>query len=107
MNRKILKPFLERSSLMIIATLFFMLTAAFMQTPPSGEKLYLANCKQCHGADGARGFFGAKDLQKSRLEDTSIIRQINTGKGFMPSFRNKLTPDEITEIVSYVKQLRK
>jgi cytochrome c6 len=84
-----------------------MFITAFVQAPPSGEKLYLANCKQCHGVDGTRGFFGAKNLKKSRLEDTSIIQQINTGKGFMPSFRNKLTPDEIVEIVSYVKQLRK
>lgn len=93
--------------MVITALLLFMVTAAFMQTPPSGEKLYRTNCKQCHGVDGTRGFFGAKNLQKSKLEDTSIIQQINTGKGFMPSFKNKLTPDEITEIVSYVKQLRK
>jgi mono/diheme cytochrome c family protein len=92
--------------MMMTATLLFMLTAAFMPTPPSGEKLYRANCRQCHGVDGTRGFFGAKDLQKSRLEDISIIQQINAGKGFMPSFRNKLTPGEITAIVSYVKQLR-
>jgi mono/diheme cytochrome c family protein len=75
-------------------------------SPETGEELYKYNCIRCHGADGTKGFFGAKNLKKSLLTDSAIIKQIQNGKGFMPSFRKKLTPDEMMQIMSYVKNLR-
>lgn len=71
-----------------------------------GKELYKQNCFRCHGIDGTRARFGAKDLKRSRLEDERIVAQIENGKGFMPSFKKKFTEEDIRELVHYVKSLR-
>lgn len=74
--------------------------------PASGESLYRKNCMRCHGVDGTRGLLGAKNLRRSSLASEAIRTQIQTGKGFMPSFRKKLNEAEIEELVLYVRTLR-
>lgn len=76
------------------------------QTLP-GEALFKKNCQRCHGADGTRGLFGAKNLQVSLLTDEAIAIQIKNGKGFMPAFKKKLSAEEINLVVSFVKSLRR
>jgi mono/diheme cytochrome c family protein len=71
-----------------------------------GQPLYEQHCIRCHGKDGSKGFLGAKNLQLSELTDAAIIRQIEKGKGFMPPFQKKLTADEISEVMLYIKSLR-
>jgi|GEM_PF-1677797 len=73
---------------------------------PAGELLYKKNCMRCHGADGARGLMGAKNLRRSALTDSAVRNQVLTGKGFMPSFRKKLREPELDALVAYVKSLR-
>lgn len=87
----------------IVASGFRRITTA--QTA-SGEGLYKAKCARCHGADGARGFLGAKNLRRSVLPDIAVRQQILMGKGLMPSFRKKLTEAETDLLVAYVKGLR-
>lgn len=72
----------------------------------TGKALFGHNCSRCHGNDGTKGFFGAKNLQISRLSDSAITVQILNGKKFMPSFRKRLSPDEIQSLTQYVKTLR-
>lgn len=73
---------------------------------PTGEELFKLNCLRCHGADGTKGFLGAKNLKKSFISDSAAVKRIQNGKGFMPSFRNKLTPDELNQVLLYIKGLR-
>jgi cytochrome c6 len=73
---------------------------------PLGRGVYEANCARCHGVDGAKRTWGAFDLRKSRMNDTAVITQIRSGKGIMPSFKNKLSEREINEVLRYVKTLR-
>ncbi|WP_188133873.1 cytochrome c [Chitinophaga sp. CF418] len=72
-----------------------------------GQALYEHHCARCHGTDGARGMFGAKNLQKSLLPDTAITLQIRNGKRIMPPFKKRLTPGQINELSAYIKTLRK
>jgi cytochrome c6 len=72
----------------------------------TGRDLFEINCARCHGSDGARGRWGARNLRKSSLSDGSIAQQIRQGRGIMPAFGNKLKPEEIAAIVQYVKSLR-
>lgn len=72
----------------------------------AGADLYKQNCVRCHGTDGTKGRFGAKNLATSHLPDLEIIQRVQNGKGFMPPFKKKFTPDEIKEIVLYIKSLR-
>ncbi len=77
-----------------------------VQHPGTGESLYKQYCVRCHGNDGTKGMFGARDLQRSTLADTAVTLQIQRGKGFMPGFRKKLSPGQLQELVTYVKSLR-
>lgn len=72
----------------------------------NGEELYLKNCKRCHGTDGTKGWLGARNLKVSNLTTTAIIQQIREGKGWMPSFKKKFTPEELNRLADYVKTLR-
>jgi len=73
----------------------------------SGKVLFEQNCTKCHGIDGSKGKFGAKNLQKSILTDDQYLRTIQKGKGIMPSWEKKFTVGQITDIISYIKTLRK
>ena len=77
-------------------------------TPPAdtGKALFEHYCSRCHGADGTKGFLGAKNLKKSRLADSAIIKQIQNGKRIMPSFQKKIKPEEIQALAIYIKTLR-
>jgi len=78
----------------------------FSYQQPEGETLFKKNCARCHGPAGDRGLLGAKNLKVSVLSDEAIVRQIKEGKGFMPSFKKKLSADDLTKLVAYVKGLR-
>jgi cytochrome c6 len=85
--------------------------SAFRQAPgpqhaDAGESLYKQHCARCHGHDGTKGMFGARNLQRSMLTDSAVTQQIQRGKGFMPGFRKKLSVEQIQEVVTYVKSLR-
>ena len=73
-------------------------------TPPPGRALFLKNCALCHGAD-ARGDEGP-DLHQLDWTDEQIANRIRDGKkGQMTAFGGKLTPDEITALVRYLRTL--
>lgn len=73
----------------------------------SGKELFEQNCTKCHGINGTKGRFGAKNLQKSVLTDDQYLKIIQKGKGIMPSWEKKLSADQITDIISYIKTLKK
>lgn len=93
--------------LLVALSLFICLvTAGFRNSNDAGQKLYEQHCTRCHGNDGTKGSFGAKNLRQSILPDAAIIRQIERGKGFMPPFRRKLTADEMVQVIVYIKSFR-
>jgi cytochrome c6 len=72
-----------------------------------GQKVFKINCTRCHGEAGDKGKFGAKDLTRSNLEATESKRIIETGKGFMPAWRKRLTTKEIDDVIQYIISLRR
>jgi len=71
-----------------------------------GEKIYLAECKKCHGTDGKKGLFKAPDLTKSELTLEERIAWIKQGKGVMPSYEDKLSADDIKSVAAYIEELK-
>lgn len=86
------------------------------------KALYEKNCVSCHGAtgkgDGPAGKFlkpQPKDFSAvlGGKADDQIVKVINAGgkenglSASMPSFKGKLTDDQIKEIVQYVKSFAK
>jgi len=68
-----------------------------------GEKLFTDNCSSCHtlAAAGASGKVGP-DLDQLKPGPDLVTSQVNSGGGAMPSFKGKLTDDQIKQIADYV-----
>lgn len=84
--------------------------AAFVSDMGSPRSLYMQNCARCHGANGkAETALGKKleadDLTSLTASTATVIRTITNGRGKMPSFKKKLTPEQIKSVAGYVKTL--
>jgi mono/diheme cytochrome c family protein len=71
-----------------------------------GYDVYLANCARCHGQDG-QGGIGPKlaggAVVRSFPDSADQIRLVENGEGTMPSFKNRLSPAEIEDVVAYTR----
>lgn len=80
-----------------------------------GPALFKAKCTMCHGseADGKTAMgakFGIRDMHSPEVQkqsDTELTQIITKGKGKMPSYDGKLTPEQVTQVVSFIRQLGK
>lgn len=73
----------------------------------TGKELFERHCKQCHGKDGTRGLFGARNLQTSQLSDEALYLAIAKGRKIMPAWEKKLDTNQLSLVTDYVKTLRK
>ncbi|MBD2438194.1 cytochrome c6 PetJ [Nostoc sp. FACHB-110] len=79
----------------------------------NGAKIFSDNCSSCH-IGGGNILIPEKTLHKEALSKyladyntdsiQAIIHQVQNGKNAMPSFKNKLTPEEIVDVAGYVFQ---
>lgn len=76
---------------------------------------YKAKCSVCHGVD-AKGDtpvgkkMGIKDLASpdvQNMSDADLTAAIADGKNKMPSYKKSLKPDQIKELVAYIRSLAK
>ena len=86
------------------------------KTPVNPAVTFAKNCATCHGKDGRAKTFKAKfnharDLTdagwQSDVTDERIFNSISNGKGKMPSFKKKLTTEQIESLVAYVRGLKR
>jgi mono/diheme cytochrome c family protein len=76
----------------------------------AGEATFKAKCAGCHGADGKgkeamkTADLGAADVQK--MSDADLSGVITTGKGKMPAYKT-LSADQVKDLVSYIRSLKK
>jgi len=80
-----------------------------------GEALYKSKCAACHGPDGkgetAIGKanklrdLGSAEVQK--LSDEELTGIIAAGKGKMPAYAKSLKPEQIKELVAYIRAFKK
>ena len=114
-----------------VVTLGFSLSVNAGQAKPAaptqasldnGAALFKRQCVMCHGAAGLGDGPAAKNLKgklpsmadkalMSKLTDAQIHQAISEGKkteiGNMPGLAKRLMPEEITDIVNYVRTLAK
>jgi mono/diheme cytochrome c family protein len=91
------------------------------QTAPAGtpdqfasaRAIFKKNCARCHGEDG-KGGLKTIDGKKLKIPDLTaghalghfdedFIKQITKGGDGMPAFKDKLTPQEIKELVHLIR----
>ncbi|MCW5704309.1 MAG: cytochrome c [Bradyrhizobium sp.] len=102
-----------RSFLSGLAAMLFLTSSALAITPAEqrGKSFVLTNCSRCHSIDKvspsplkiAPPF---RDLHKKYPIETlqeSLAEGISTGHPTMPEFR--LEPDQINDVLSYLKSL--
>jgi mono/diheme cytochrome c family protein len=77
--------------------------------------MYKANCVLCHAPDGSGSSVSgkalkAKDLRLDEVQkksDVELVEVIAQGKGKMPAFGKKLKPDEVKQLVAFIRALPK
>jgi cytochrome c6 len=99
MNAKLL-------AILITLLLSIHIGVSAQHTDPQGMKIYQSKCTRCHGEKGTRGFLGARNLRLSKLNDNELYATISEGKRIMPSWKERLTPEQIHSVIRYVKSLR-
>ncbi len=76
---------------------------------------FKAKCAACHGPDGAGQTTMGKNLKLKDLGSAEVQKQsdeelttiITKGKGKMPAYGGKLTPEQISGFVKYIRSLKK
>lgn len=102
-----------------IAVLGFMAGAwaARAASPEKGKGIYSSKCASCHGKDGKGNPAMSKvfkvDSAALNLADDSTLGKKDEelaevtakGKGKMPAFAGKMKPEEIDDVVAFVKSI--
>jgi mono/diheme cytochrome c family protein len=93
----------------------FMLNVSVGRADDAGQKLYSSKCAACHGPDGKGETTVGKanklrdlasaDVQKQSDEELTTI--ITGGKAKMPAYGKSLKPDQIKNLVDYIRTLKK
>ncbi|MDX5438367.1 MAG: SirB2 family protein [Pontibacter sp.] len=73
----------------------------------NAQAIYTQICATCHGADGAKGFGGAANLQVSNLSLQDRINVVENGRGLMPGFDSQLSEQEAKALAAYTLTLKK
>lgn len=79
------------------------------------KAIYVKDCQECHGANGDGGPVTLKDGSKLKVPtlrsghalrhtDAEFVKQISKGGDGMPAFADKLKPEEITQIIKYLRK---
>lgn len=77
--------------------------------------LYKTKCVMCHGADGSGNTpmgkkLGLADLRAKNTQsqaDAQLVAIVENGKGKMPGQKERLSKDEIRQLVTYIRNLAK
>ena len=96
--------------------LFLCLAAAVSitaQAQDPGAAIFKAHCVMCHGEDGSGNTPAGKVFKAAALTDPMVTTKSNEelhtvikgGKNKMPTFKDKLTDDQIEAVIGYIRKL--
>lgn len=95
---------IERSGSKVVYTQFKKIgTVAVV----NGSEIYKTNCAECHGGTGEGTKKGIPLTSGHALDhsEEGHIKQVTNGEGNkMPAFRDKLTTEQIKEVVRFVRE---
>jgi mono/diheme cytochrome c family protein len=85
----------------------------FAQT--SAADIYRTKCAMCHGPDGLAATPTAKNFKVLSFKDPAMISASDAqfftstkdGKNKMPAYKDKLTDDQIKDVIAYIRTLQK
>jgi cytochrome c6 len=105
--------FFQLAPTSIFICLAILLLASGLRAQSDAAKVYKTNCVLCHAADGSGSSasgkaMNAKDLRSPEVQgksDAELAEFITQGKGKMPAFGKKLKPDDIKQLVAYIREM--
>jgi mono/diheme cytochrome c family protein len=69
----------------------------------AGKQVFTSNCGGCHTLkDAATNGEVGPDLDQLKPDKATVKRQVENGGGQMPSFKGKLSPQQIDQVATYV-----
>ena len=71
----------------------------------AGKTTFLLNCGGCHTLADAGTTGTSVDLDQTKPSFGTTVDRVINGKGLMPSFRTRLTPQQIADVASYVSSV--
>jgi len=76
----------------------------------AAETTFKAKCAGCHGADGkGKEAMKTRDLSSADVQkqsDADLTGIITNGKGKMPAYKT-MTPDQVKDMVAFIRSLKK
>jgi cytochrome c6 len=98
----------------ILVVFTFTLVFSTWSLADGGADLFKAKCAMCHGPDGKGETAMGKTLKLHDLgsaevqsqSDADLTNTITNGKGKMPKYDGKLTKDQISDLVKYIRTLK-
>jgi mono/diheme cytochrome c family protein len=98
----------------VLTVLAFTLVFSTWSLADGGADTFKAKCSMCHGADGKGETSMGKTLKLRDLGSADVQSQsdsdlkgiITNGKGKMPKYDGKLTSDQISDVVKYIRTLK-
>ena len=93
----------------------FCLVIPSAKAQETGESLFKAKCAMCHGPDATGKtkmgeMLRVPDLHSADVQkktDAELTELIGKGKGKMPAYSDKLSKDQISKLVAYVREVGK
>jgi len=99
----------------IFAVLMLAIVFSGSSLAQGGADVFKAKCALCHGPDGKGQTpmgknmnvrdLGSADVQSQ--SDADLNNNITNGKGKMPKYDGKLTKDQISDLVKYIRTLKR
>jgi cytochrome c6 len=105
--------FFQLASASIFTCLALLVFSPNLRAQGDAAKVYKTNCVLCHAVDGSGSSASgkamkAKDLKSHEVQeksDAELTEFIIQGKGKMPAFGKKLKPEDIKQLVAYIRDM--
>lgn len=102
-----------RKTLVLTLGILLVLAAATAMAA-DGAAIFKAKCVGCHGADASGQtavgkMMKIRDLRSADVQkqsDAELSKIIEDGKGKMPVFKGKLTGEEISAVVKFIRSVK-
>ena len=103
------------STIAILVVALVVLASPLVAFGDDGAALFKTKCAACHGADGGGQTtmgkanklrdLGSADVQK--LADDELATIVSSGRNKMPPYGKSLKPEQVKDLVAFVRTLKK
>lgn len=88
----------------VIASLTLLAASPAFASDMPGAKIFKTRCTMCHALDHKKFGPAVRDMST----DAALLKTtVTNGRGPMPSFKSKLSPKQIDEVVAYLRSQHK